>query len=213
MNPSVVSSVLPFPNILWWCHSLNYNIVIWDLAEHFEKMSFRNRYEIATANGRLKMTVPLKNGRDQKVAMNELEISYAENWQKQHWRTLLSAYNRSPYFEYYAPSLEELIMQRHEKLKNLNLASYEWLKLQLGLNRESSFIFSYESETNENVPDLRLINGKNILANNANFPTYYQVFAERNGFLPNLSLLDLLFAEGPHTLSYVKQNSSKIIFL
>lgn len=213
MKTSVVSSVLPFPNILWWCHLLNYNIVIWDLAEHFEKMSFRNRYEIAAANGRLKMTVPLKNGRDQKVAMNELEISYAENWQKQHWRTLLSAYNRSPYFEYYAPSLEELIMQRHEKLKNLNLASYEWMKLQLGLNNESSYILSYESESNENIPDLRLINGKNILANNASFPTYYQVFADRNNFIPNLSLLDLLFAEGPHTLSYIKQNSSKIISL
>src|SRR5688572_763281 len=104
----VISSLLPFPRISWWCHVLEVEKVCWDLGEHFEKMSYRNRFIISAANGPLKLSIPLQGGRDQRAAMKDILVSNDQDWQKQHWRTLVSAYNRSPYFEFYAISLEQL---------------------------------------------------------------------------------------------------------
>jgi hypothetical protein len=206
MKSFVVSSLTPFPNIGWWGSVLQADVVIWDIAEHFEKMSTRNRYEIATSNGRLKLSIPLKNGRDQRTPMNDLAISNAEPWQRQHWRTLVSAYNRSPFFEYYAPSLEQVFSQPFHFVKDFNLATIHWLMQQIRLQKEEQFFFSYVKEVPPGVADLRLPARKNKPTQNADFKPYYQVFEARNGFLPNLSLLDLLFAEGTYTLSFLRQH-------
>lgn len=213
MESLALSSVMPFPNIQWWCHVLDRDKIIWDLGEYFEKMSTRNRYVIATANGRLKLNIPLKKGRDQRTKMEFLEISSTERWQQQHWRTLISAYNRSPYFEYYAPSLEHIFLRKFEKVYEFNLASVDWLSQQIGLIFENTFFYSFVKETPEMVPDLRFLSNKNSLAESMTFPKYYQVFEERIGFIPNLSVLDLLFSEGPHTLTFLRKHQQEIMAL
>ncbi len=172
-----------------------------DAAEHFEKMSYRNRYYIATAHGKQCLSIPLTNGRNQRVPMKEVRIAYAEDWQQQHWRTIFSAYNRSPYFEYYKDSLLEIFQQKFDRLIDFNLATIHWLKQKLNVAFEEKLVDEYVLNF-ENAIDLRKIKPKdNILFSSR---PYYQVFEERTGFLENLSMLDLLFNEGRNAVKYLK---------
>lgn len=199
----ICSSVLPFPSIYWGSRVLAASHVQFDLAEHFEKLSYRNRYYIATAHGLQCLSIPLVNGRNQRAAMGSIQISYAENWQQQHWRTIYSAYNRSPFFEYYKGTLQRLYEQHFEKLVDFNLASIHWLKKQLELNFEEQFLTSYNPNPPGVLQDLRKLSIKEQLGRK--HPSYYQVFEANNGFLSNLSLLDVLFNEGRHALYYLQQ--------
>ena len=208
----VISSVLPFPNIAWWCFVLNYETVAWDLSEHFEKMTYRNRYYLAAANGLAKLSIPIHKGRDHHAVMNDVLISYAQDWQTQHWRTIVSAYNRSPYFEFYASSLEKLFLQKFDKLIDFNLASIHWLTRQLELSFKEETISVFRKEYPAAV-DLRNMKPELEERSDRDFPLYYQVFQERNGFTPNLSIIDLLFSEGPLTKKWLKENKESVVSL
>jgi len=192
---------LPFGNIEYWSLLSKATHVALDMAEHFEKRSFRNRYYIAAAHGIQCLSLPLLAGRNQRAAMQDVKISYAENWRQQHWRSLYSSYNRAPYFEYYKDELEDFFLQRYEQLTDFNLASFEWIKNQLGLSFETTYLTAYKKI----YPDTHDI--RNIKPNDKNsnrFPHYYQVFEDRNGFTANLSVLDLLFNEGRYAAEYLK---------
>ena len=193
----IVSSFMPFPSISWWVSAIKTESIILDKAEHFEKMSYRNKYYITGANGPITLSIPLADGREQRKPMKDVQICNRERWQIQHWRTLVSVYKRSPYFEHYEPSLEKIFHTPFQFLTEFNLASIEWLKAQLKLKTEITFTDSYEKEY-ENTIDLR--NLKRSKDTGGNYPVYYQLFEERNGFVPNLSLLDLLFSEGAGTM-------------
>jgi hypothetical protein len=101
MASFIVCPILPFPNIYWWSFALQSSKILLDEHEHFEKMSFRNRYMLAGANGVITLSIPLQEGRQQRKPMSEIKICNKTDWQKVHWRTLQSVYNRSPYFEFY----------------------------------------------------------------------------------------------------------------
>jgi hypothetical protein len=201
----VISSVLPFPSITWWAFVVQAESICWDLAEHFEKMTYRNRYYLATANGLLKLSIPLQKGRDQRALMKDVIISYDENWQMQHWRTIVSAYNRSAYFEHYSHSLEKLFSNPYSSLVEYNLSSVHWLMKQIGLQVNDETTEIYKKNYPDDVTDLRTIKPQKDGIGAKGFPEYYQLFQERNGFLPDLSLLDLLFTEGPHTLKWIRE--------
>jgi hypothetical protein len=207
----VISSVIPFPNIFWWCKVLQADEVVWDVQEHFEKMTFRNRYHIAGANGLLKMSIPIHGGREHKSVMGETRIANQDNWQKQHWRTIVSAYSNTPYFEFYRDSLEQLFNTSFEKLADFNLAAIHWLKQQLNIYFHEEKTEQYRKEYPDALFDLRQFQfaketfQPSSFSNSSNLPTYHQVFEERNGFIPNLSLLDLLFAEGPYALRWLRE--------
>jgi hypothetical protein len=132
--------------------------------------------------------------------MKEVQISYAENWQQQHWRTIFSAYNRSPYFEYYKDSLQKIFETRYDRLINFNLDTIHWLKTQLALKFEEETITSYNKYTGEDI-DLRKLNPKGT--STADYPFYHQVFGDQNHFIPDLSMLDLLFNEGKAAITYL----------
>lgn len=191
----VISSLLPFPNIYWWMQALKAEKIVFDIGEHYEKMSFRNRYIIAGGNGLVRLSIPLQAGRDQRTAMHEVAIANKEQWQQNHWRTLVSAYSRAPYWEYYAPLLQDLYHKQYTLLTDFNAASMAFItqQLKLELNVETSKQYI---EANKVAIDMRPIKPAAII--NGTFHNYHQVFAERLGFLPNLSILDLLFAEGPY---------------
>lgn len=202
----VISSALPFPNIYWFKQVVQAGSVLWDGKEHFEKMSYRNRYYIATASGALTLSIPIEQGRDQRAVMEDINISYREDWQKQHWRTIVSAYGRSPYFSHYEPELEPLFTTRYEKLYNYNLATIHWLLKQLRVSLEEHTTDSYQKKYEGAVADLRLLKPKDEITAAA-FKPYTQVFADRTGFLTNMSMLDLLFSEGPYALQYLNNNA------
>lgn len=207
---AVVGSLIPFPNILWWYQIMDAGSIIWDLAEHFQKMTYRNRYYISGSNGLIQLSIPLVKGRDQRTVMKDVLICNKDRWQVQHWRTITSVYKRSPYFDHYEPSLYQLFEDRFEKLSDFNLASVHWLKRQLKLPFEETITDVFNKTYPEDVFDLRNKLKPGIERQPLSGIAYYQVFAERTGFLPNLSMLDLLFSEGPHSLQWIKHNGDTI---
>jgi hypothetical protein len=201
----IVSSFISFPNIYWWTVICGADTVWLDKAEHFEKMSYRNRYKIAGANGVINLSIPIEKGRNNRAPMRDIKISNSERWQMQHWRSIISAYNRTPFFEYYAHNLEKLFTEQFTYLIDFNLASIHWLKDETKLLFAEQFPEEYVKDFETPTIDLRSLKPSH-LRNNNDFPKYYQVFSEKNGFAPNLSLLDLLFSEGPHTKQWILDN-------
>ncbi len=173
--------------------------LIIDVAEHFQKMSYRNRYHISGSNNAILLSVPLDKGRDQRAPMSSVCICNAERWQVQHWRTLVSVYKRSPFFYHYEPSVQALFEKQYTHLVEFNRDALQWvmqqLKLKIDIKETSAFVKDYA----EGIIDLRKENTEHAIT-----PKYYQLFEDRIGFQPNLSILDLLFSEGPATAAFLK---------
>lgn len=207
----IVSPLIPFPNISWWSFVAGRDKVVFDHAEHFVKMTYRNRYYITGANGLIQLTVPLAHGRNQRTAMQDVQIDNKERWQVQHWRTLFSVYGRAPYFEHFAPSLEPLFRQKFDKLVSFNEATIQWLKRESGINFNEEAVTTYKTYEPD-VSDLRSIlkPGNEKTAWREDEALYYQLFSERNGFYPNLSMLDMLFSEGPAVKTILNQHKADI---
>lgn len=176
------------------------NFLRYEAKENFVKQSYRNRFVIAGANGILRLTVPLVLKSREKTPMEAIQIANIENWQAHHWKSIISAYKNSPFFYYYEPYLAPLFTQEQNSLLALNMKTNEVIQkcLQLSCKTELTTEFTpYSSQ------DLRLLISpkKNPIIST---PRYIQVFEERHGFMPNLSILDLLFNEGPNATLYLQ---------
>ena len=178
--------------------------IVFEQFEVFQKRSFRNRCIIAGANGPISLSIPLHEGREQKRFIRDIRIANQYGWQDQHWKTIVSSYNRSPWFEYYKSSLEKFYVKRFEFLFDWNLALFEWTIQKLEMDKVAELTDHFEKEYDDHEwLDLR----NKLLPNNyQNFkvPNYSQVFMDRSGFLPNLSILDLLFCEGKNSQRILK---------
>ena len=175
--------------------------VIFDASEHFEKMTDRNRYHICGANNSVLLSIPLVNGRNQHIPMNTVQIHNADRWQTQHWRTLVSVYKRSPYFWHYENSLQALFERPFTNLVDFNKVALDWVKKELKLNYKDEQAANYIKQYPPEIVDLRKTGktGEEVIV-----PKYHQVFEDRIGFIPNLSILDLLFSEGPHAINRLR---------
>ena len=174
--------------------------------EAYQKMSFRNRSVVAGSNGVVDLSVPLENGRNQRQLMKDVRISHLGNWQVQHFRTIESCYSRSPYFEYYRDGVWDLLQKKQPFLLDLNLAILDWLQKVLKFTGQVSLTEGYEKNYPEKVADLRnRFLPKNRLEQEMGF-RYTQVFENRIGFQPNLSILDLLFCCGPIAKKLLEDN-------
>ena len=118
---------MPFPSIAWCADMLKADAVLIDDQESYRKMTYRHKYEIATANGRLKLSIPLLNGRNQRIPMGEVQIFNEEDWQQQHFKSIKNAYNRSPFFEYYELELQRLFTVKYDRLIDFNKASIDFV--------------------------------------------------------------------------------------
>lgn len=167
--------------------------------EPFVKQTFRNRAVIATENGMQNLTIPVihDGGR---TAMRDVRISEHGNWRHQHWNAIVSAYRKSPFFDYYADDFAHFYEERDGFLMDFNLRLHDVISGLLGLDRNLRVIDNENKA--ENIIDLRHIAEPKALTNIENYTAqpYYQVFAQRNGFIPNLSIVDLLFNMGPEGL-------------
>ena len=162
--------------------------VFFDKNQSFSKMSFKNRMVIATAQGPLHLSIPIIGGRDQKTSIKEIRIAYDSPWNQQHFKALVANYQRAPFFEYYKDSLWELYQSKPEYLLDFTAATQIWVKKQLKGN------WTLENELIE--ADSRRWFDPWLPKNYMEYPSpviYQQVFEDRVGFLPNLSILDLLF--------------------
>lgn len=196
-----IAAAVPFPPVSWWQAAIKAKTIWLDPFEHFQKMSYRNRYYLAGKEGKALLSLPLQKGRNQQLAMGEMQISYAENWQKNHWRTLQTQLGNSPFFEYIDYQLFPFFEEKEPGLYNWNKASIEWANQFLGHPVEIRETDRYIQNTGNNIVDLRdLIHPKSA-------PTpqkeYYQVFKSDAGFLPDCSILDLICCEGKNALNII----------
>lgn len=207
-----------FPNINLYRISPGFSNIIFEQCEFYQKMSFRNRCQIAGSEGVINLNVPLEKGRDQKTLMKDVRIADVQPWQAQHWKTIVSCYSRSPWFEFYRDELEGLYKTRFDFLVDWNVACFEWsrktLKLPIGVSLTDRYQPVYD--TGEGVDWRGKFMPKNRVADSMTLPLatpsgeqvapirYRQVFEERTGFLPGLSILDLLFCEGKEAIRYIR---------
>jgi succinate dehydrogenase flavin-adding protein (antitoxin of CptAB toxin-antitoxin module) len=172
-------------------------IEVW---ETYHKQTYRNRCRVMTANGVESLSVPVIKVNGNHTMTKDVIISYKEHWQQIHRRCLESAYKASPYFDHYYDYLKPILETRFERLIDLNDAA---LKTILKLLKANKDLVHTEDYAHEAEHDLReAFSPKNELEAIV-LPEYYQVFSAKFPFAPDLSILDLLFNEGPNSTSYL----------
>ena len=162
-------------------------------------MTFRNRCIISGANGLINLTVPIEGGRNQHTPMRDLKISNKENWQANHWKSIMSAYNKSPWFDHYRDDLEQLYKNRYELLWDWNMECFRWICDRMAIKLEVELADRYVAkyDVGEFEDWRNRLRPATINKEFPNPPKYHQVFSDRFGFIPNLSILDYLFCAGP----------------
>ncbi|WP_430467781.1 WbqC family protein [Winogradskyella ouciana] len=190
-----------FPNIAHFVAMVNSNSVCFEVCDNYQKQSFRNRTEIYGANGKLALTVPVSYTQKNRQLYKDVKIANDDNWQQLHLKSLQSAYSMSPFFEFYIDDLMPLFEKRFDYILDLNLYCFEVLLRSLQMDLVTSKTKSFEKEPDGKM-DFRPLVMRNHKVDN--LETYTQVFTEKHGFIPNLSILDLLFNEGPNTELYLK---------
>lgn len=187
----------------------NFKYIEFEEYEHYQKGSFRNRTIIPGANGLIPLSVPLQNGRDQRALFRDIKISYKDNWVLQHTRALDACYMRAPFYEFYRDSLFGLLANQEQYLMDLDRKLIQWVLKMLKANFTISFSTSYQKELATDLED-----GRNQLLPNQIIGLdeqvqYAQVFEDRIGFQPNMSILDLLFCNGPAAAGLLKDSNSR----
>ena len=192
-----------FPSISHYVAMAQAEEIVFEVDDNFQKQTNRNRMYIHSANGIQMLNIPIKHtkgGVNQKF--KDVEIEYAFGWQKQHFKSLEAAYRTSPYFEYFEDDIRPVFEKNHKYMLDLNLEIHDIITACLGVNWKVTHAEEYIKDVPEIVTDLRtLANGKK---DENQFEPYVQVFDDKNGFLNNLSILDLLFNEGRNAVDYLK---------
>lgn len=190
------------PTVRYMSVLAKYGGAIIEQHETFPKQTFRNRTTIATGNGLMMLNVPVSRPSGNHTTTAEMVVSYHEPWNIRHWRAIASAYNAAPYFLYYKDELDEILMHRYDHLLHLNEALLHYLLKKLKITCQLEYSQTFIRET-ESYIDLRdSLTAKRDNPDNT-YPHYSQVFESRHGFLPNLSVIDLLFNLGPEAKSYL----------
>ena len=176
------------------------NILI-EKEEHFPKQTYRNRANVYTPDGVLGLTVPVIKGSKNHTKVKDIKISYDFNWQRLHWLSLQACYRRSAYFEYYEDELAPFYEKKFDYLFDYNEQLLQFVLKAMKMKIDYGFTKSYEASYEELADFRESINPKQETDFNQN--QYFQVFEERKGFLKNLSIVDLLFNQGPHSVNYL----------
>ena len=179
------------------------------LYDPFPKMSFCNRCIIPSSNGKINLSIPVIGGRENRQPMKDVRIDNSVRWQNRHWRTIKSAYGRSPWFEFYAFGLEAYFQREYILLADWNLDLMAWIFQCLGT---ATIIEKLTLEPTEysGIDNRNKILPKNFQSSGMikNLPVYPQVFQEKIGFQPNMSIVDLIFCEGKNALRLLQGATS-----
>ncbi len=171
--------------------------------EHFIKQTIRNRCEIYGANGKLSLTIPKQRKGSSKTLITKIKISNTTNWQKEHWNAITSAYNSSPFFQYYKDELKPYFEKKEIYLIDFNSKLQELILKFLQI--EKKYTTSTKYNHLGNFIDLRNSDFKS-----KQIKKYDQVFMEKHGFISNLSILDLLFNLGPESTDYLNNMNTSV---
>ncbi len=186
------------PSLEFFCRILNEESIQLEAHEHFIKQTYRNRCYILGANGPLMLNIPVIKGRSN-TPIRELQIDNRQNWQAIHWKSIASAYGNAPFFEFFSPEFKIAFEKQEKYLWDFNermltlclrLLSFNHLKI--------TYSTSYQKENETGLTDLRsVIHPKKSFEDNSFYRPvpYIQVFGKK--FVPNLSIIDLIFCQGP----------------
>jgi hypothetical protein len=196
---------------------MDYDEVWIELSEHFLKQSYRNRCTILTANGPQSLSIPVTEGSNSKRIIRDVAISYDHPWQKLHWKAIVSAYNNAPFFEYYADSISPFYHTKKWQFltdfnHNIQSVVLDELSLKCDIRVTETFLpptgipagtddfrYSIHPKTSRQTDDDRFAPA-----------VYMQVFQEKFGFTSNLSILDLLFNEGPMAVDILRESYNQM---
>lgn len=193
------------PSIAYFAALLRYPKIIVEEAENYQKGTYRNRCHLAGANGWLRLSIPLAGGKHQQQPVAEVRIDNHHNWQTQHWRSIQSAYGKTPFFEHYADDFLPLYQQTATHLVDWNKRLLNALMEALDLEIQLESSTSYQPTLAPDIKDLRnVIHPKRDLPPCFSLRPYPQAFLEKHGFIPNLSILDLLFCMGPQSIEILE---------
>jgi hypothetical protein len=214
LGKPLLFSLALFPPIDYMAMMLFHHTVMVEAMENYQKQSYRNRYHILGPNGLQPLHIPIVKGERQHVPIMEITAGGPDSWKILHIRSLRTAYNNSPYFLYYSHKVEELIMCATSSLWNFALHSLVIVSdlLGRGIDPEPTDRFV---PYREDVLDVRSVFHPKVHRTSINISpserVYYQVFAGRHGFVHNLSVLDILFNEGPAAIHWLEKRYREII--
>jgi hypothetical protein len=195
------------PNLRYFSAFLYCKRIIIDDLSLFRKQSYRNRANILSANGILSLIVPVCKGRS-KIIIKDIKIDNTIRWQKNHWNSIVSAYNKSAYFQFYNYIFEEFYKKKYSFLLDLNIDIIKSI-LNILSYKNDLVLFSEYSEKTDNQIDFRnSIDPKPRYNKNQEFfkgLNYHQVFADRFSFIPDLSIIDLIFNQGPGSVEILEK--------
>lgn len=203
MKPVLLTTAY-LPPISWMAVAIQSGSIELEIHETYPKQTFRNRCNIATSSGILSLSVPVKriNGNHTKTC--DIHIDNSKNWQQLHWRSILTAYNKSPYFLYYRDLIEPVFFMKQELLVDLNTELLKTILKIIGskniiVHNTDKYLLTPEYDDLRNSFHPKYSN-KDVWCE---LPRYIQSFEEYHGYLPDLSIIDLLFNLGPDTLTYL----------
>ncbi|MFK5959535.1 MAG: WbqC family protein [Lutibacter sp.] len=177
---------------------------VFEVEDNFQKQTYRNRCYIYTADGKHLLNVPIQHNKGIKQKTRDVKIDYKDDWHKIHLKTLQTAYSSSPFFEFYIDELKLIFEKRFTFLLDLNLKCHELIMDALQLE------ISY-SKTSEYQKDIQYFDARKLATAKTKeefiLDRYIQVFEQNKGFISNLSILDLLFMEGPNALNYLESQT------
>ncbi|SRR6056297_1390227 len=197
--------------VQYYTKLINFEQVLIESDENFQKQSYRNRCIILAANGTLPLTIPVTKDRP-KVKTKEIEIDNTLDWQKQHWTSIESAYSSSPFFEFFMDEFRTFYEKKYKFLLDFNLEIQNYVLDQLEVSPTIKLTSEFIRKVPLNMVDYRetIHPKKRMQKKDKKFDPhfYYQVFGDKFGFVPNLSIIDLLFNEGANAENILVQSIS-----
>jgi hypothetical protein len=201
---TLLSEIQYHPPIPYFQFAARADTLLIEKHENYLKQSYRNRCRILTSQGVLALTVPVVKG-NRKTQISNIEIDYRQNWPETHYRTIRSAYGSSPFYAYYADLFRDIYESRPKYLFDLDLQFLMLYLRLLGMKQKVKFTEEYSPVYDQSVLDLRNLIHPKAQADNLDVKPYRQVFGKQ--FASGLSILDLLFSQGPEAQQYVRGSS------
>ncbi|MES2574286.1 MAG: WbqC family protein [Bacteroidota bacterium] len=194
-----------FPSISHFVTIAQSDKIVFEMEDNFQKQTNRNRTYIYSPNGIQLLNIPIKHSGESHQKTKDVKIETDFDWQKQHFKSLEAAYRSSPFFEYFEDDIYPVFQKKHTFLMDLNLEVMDIVAKCLRMKLEYTTTTEYFHKVDADVADFRfLANGKK---DSSQFEAYPQVFEEKQGFINNLNVLDLLFNEGKFAMDYLKNQS------
>ena len=187
----IIMTTAYLPPLSWWHQWLGEGMPVLDIGAPFSKRMGINRCEIDSPNGKLQLTVPISKpdfaSESNRLTIKDIQISEHGDWRHKHWHALQSSYYNSPFFEYYQDDFQPIFEQKYDSLAHFNQALIDLCVQLMGINQSAGHTQSLPTDCHHSRYG----------------ETYYQVFAHKHGFLPDLSIFDLLMNMGPESLLYL----------